>query len=112
MNVSNDYYVKQGRTISHKGKHFSAGKRFPAADLDIDKASFAALVHDKSIVTGKERNAFMRPEPSSADEEPKDDGLEDKNKAELQQIAEDLGLEVPGRAGKDELIKAIREATE
>lgn len=110
--LSNDYYVNKGRTVTHEGKYFREIRRFPAADLGLSQKSFDSLVRDKSIITGKERNAFVHPEPPVMEDEPKGNGLEEKSKADLQQIAEDLGLEVPSRANKDELISAILEATE
>lgn len=108
MNVSNDYYVNKGRTLIHKGKYFRQGHRFPAANLGIVSESFEALIRDGSIVkSGKAKTEEAPPSPLREGE-----GLEDKSKEELQQIAEDSGIEYPARANKEKLIELIREKAE
>lgn len=119
--ISNEWYVNKGRTISHEGKYFRAGHRFPAADLNVDNASFGALVRDKSIVSGKERNTFVHPvaaeEVPPESQEPKpdvfSDDLAEHTKGELVMFAENLGINSAAklsRMNKDELIAAIRDA--
>lgn len=112
--VNNDFYVAQGKTLSHKTGKFTEGRRFPAADLGLDQKSFDALVRDKSIVPGKVRNAFVHPKgppPPSAAVPKEGDGLEDMSKADLLEMAHKLGLEVVTRSSKDEVIAAIRGKT-
>lgn len=137
--VSNDFYVGKGRMLTHRGQKFREGSRFPAADLGLDEKSFATLVRDGSIVTGKERNAFVYPSPAPAAERParsaalsralhktartappppapppappKEDGLEEMKKDDLLDMADDLGIKVSSRGNKEEIIKAIREKT-
>lgn len=112
MEVTNNYYVNQGLSVAHKGNHYKAGSRFPAADLNIDEKSFKTLIRDGSIVTGKERNAFTHPEPKEPEAGEVNSDLAEKTKAELLELAESLGLEVDKRMNKDQIIDLIRGATD
>lgn len=109
--VTNEFYVAKGRTISLKGQKYGEGRRFPAADLGLDQRAFDSLVRDGVLVTGKVRNAFMHPEVQRSAPPPparEADHLEEMSKADLLEQAADLGLDLPSRTNKDEIIAAIR----
>ena len=123
--VSNEYFVGKGKMLTHRGQRFPEGRRFPAADLGLDDRSFESLIRDKSIVTGKERNAFFHPKPApvpvapapkampapAAPLPPVNDGLDAMKKDDLLDMAEDLGIKVSARMSKEEIARAIREKT-
>lgn len=115
MSVSNNYFVAKGKTLSYKGQKFGEGRRFPAADLEIDQKDFDSLIEGKALVTGKIRNEFVHSDavkrfPPEAKPK-KGDGLEDMTKGGLLEKAHELGLEADKSMSKDEIIAAIREKT-
>ena len=98
MNPNNDYIVAKG--ITHKGRAYKRGDRFPAASLNIDAKSFGSLVRHGALVKAAE----IKTETAA-----KRDEYEKMSRRELNRVADELGLGIPSGTTRADLLAAIRQ---
>ena len=114
------FYVNDGLAITQGGKLYTAGKEFPAEELDMEARDVKVLLKEGSLIderaykkkvgpTEEELKAEAEAEKKTKDEEAaKIKAKSDKDKRkELVKIATELGIKKADKMKKEKLIEAI-----
>ena len=99
--------IKYFEDLKDNRHPYNEGDEFPRAGLDVTEARFAELVSNKNA-QGTPLIVWEEELEEEAEPEAEEDSLEALNKAELLDLAEAGGFDVPKNATKAE-IKAILE---